>query len=130
MLSIKAIEARVDVANVVRSSGFYADMLGFDTGTLWPDDSPQFAILNRDGQRRQLSRHEGTSLPVPHPTCTVWLDVAGILDLHSTLKEKVKIEWGLEVYFYRRREFAFKDPDGHLVILSEVTDDPPTCEEA
>ena len=37
-------------------------------------------------------------------------------------------EWGPEVYFYHRREFAFRDPDGHWVILSEVTDDPPTCE--
>ena len=130
MPSIKAIEARLDVANVAHSAAFYADMLGFGIGTLWPDDSPQFAILSRDGLRLQLSRRQDTSVPVSHPACTLWFDVAGVRDLHSTLKEKVSIEWGPEVYSYRRREFAFKDPDGHLVILSEVTDDPPTCEEA
>lgn len=129
MPSIKAIEVRLDIANVTRSADFYADMLGFEVGTLWPDDSPQFAILTRDGLRLQLGRREDISIPASHPACTHWLDVAGIGDLHSTIKEKVNIEWGPEVYFYHRREFAFRDPDGHLVILSEVTDDPPTCEE-
>jgi len=129
MPSIKAIEVRLDVANVTRSADFYADMLGFEVGTLWPDDSPQFAILTRDGLRLQLGRREDTSIPASHPAGSLWLDVAGIGDLHSTIKEKVNIEWGPEVYFYHRREFAFRDPDGHLVILSEVTDDPPTCEE-
>jgi hypothetical protein len=130
MASIKAIEARLDVANVARSAVFYADMLDFDIGTLWPDDSPRFAILRRDGLRLQLSMRESTPVPVSHPACTLWLDVAGVRELYSTLEGRVSIEWGPDVYFYRRREFAFKDPDGHLVILSEVTDDPPTCEEA
>jgi catechol 2,3-dioxygenase-like lactoylglutathione lyase family enzyme len=129
MPSIKAIEARLDVVNVARSAGFYADMLGFDIGMLSPEDSPQFAILSRDGLRLQLSRREGALATAAPPACALWLDVAGVRDLHSALKEKVSIEWGPEVYFYRRREFAFKDPDGHLVILSELTDDPPTCEE-
>lgn len=127
MPSIKAIEVRLDVANVERSADFYADMLGFEVGTLWPGDSPQFAILNRDGLRLQLGRREDVA--ASHPACTLWIDVAGIGDLHSAVKEKVNIEWGPEVYFYHRREFAFRDPDGHLVILSEVTDDLPTCAE-
>jgi catechol 2,3-dioxygenase-like lactoylglutathione lyase family enzyme len=129
MPSIKAIEVRLDVANVARSADFYADMLGFEVGTLWPDDSPQFAILTRDSLRLQLGRREDISVPASQPACTLWLDVAGIGDLHSRVKEKVHIEWGPEVYFYHRRELAFRDPDGYLVILSEVTDDPPTCEE-
>ena len=129
MPSIKAIEVRLDVANVGRSADFYADMLGFEVGALWPDDSPQFAILTRDGLRLQLGRREDISTPASRPACTLWLDVAGIGDLHATTKEKVNIEWGPDVYFYHRREFAFRDPDGHLVILSEVTDDPSTCEE-
>ena len=39
------------------------------------------------------------------------------------------IEWGPEVYAYHRREFAFRDPDGHLVIVSEETDDPVTADD-
>jgi catechol 2,3-dioxygenase-like lactoylglutathione lyase family enzyme len=88
MPSIKAIEARLDVVDVARSVAFYADVLGFEIGTLWPDDSPQFAILSRDGLRLQLSRYDGDSVPVSHPGCTIWLDVSGVCDLHSTLKNK------------------------------------------
>jgi aminoglycoside 6'-N-acetyltransferase len=93
-----------------------------------PDDSPHFAILSRDGLRLQLGRREDLSVPTSHHAGTLWLDVAGLGDLYSTVEGKVNIEWGPEVYSYHRREFAFKDPDGHLVILSEVTTDPPTCE--
>jgi catechol 2,3-dioxygenase-like lactoylglutathione lyase family enzyme len=68
-----------------------------------PRESPPFAILRRDGLRLQLGRRENGA--------------------------RAAIEWGPEVYAYHRREFAFRDPDGHVVILSEVTDDPPTCRE-
>ena len=130
MPSIKAIEVRLDVASVARSAEFYADTLGFEVGTLWPSESPQFAILTRDGVRLQLGNREKNSVTAPsHPPCTLCLDVSGINDLHSAIRDKVNIEWGPEVYFYHRREFAFRDPDGHLVILSEVTADAPTCKE-
>jgi catechol-2,3-dioxygenase len=54
MPSIKSIEVRLDVADVGRSAQFYAAILGFEVGTLWPEESPQFAILRRDGLRLQL----------------------------------------------------------------------------
>jgi catechol 2,3-dioxygenase-like lactoylglutathione lyase family enzyme len=130
MPSIKAIEVRLDVASVARSAEFYASILGFEVGTLWPHDSPQFAILSRDGLRLQLGRRAQTSgTGASHPLCSLWLDVSGVGDLHSTIKDKVNIEWGPEVYFYHRRECAFRDPDGHLVILSELTPDAPTCKD-
>ena len=59
----------------------------------------------------------------------VSFDVSDAAGLHEALKGKVTIEWGPEVYFYHRREFAFHDPDGHLIIISEETDDPVTCVE-
>ena len=129
MPTIQAIETRLIVRDVKRSAAFYADVLGFDIGTLWPDDSPQFAILHRDGLRLQLGKRHGPSAGESEPGCTLWLDVSGVVDLHSAIKEKVSIEWGPEVYFYHRREFAFRDPDRHLVIVSEVTSDPVTCPE-
>ena len=129
MPSIKAIEVRLEVADVTHSAAFYADVRDFSIGTVWPDDSPQFAILNRDGLRLQLGRRESPSIPTSSHACTLWADVAGVASLYSKIKDKANIEWGPGVYFYHRRESAFRDPDGHLVILSEVTDDPPTCEE-
>jgi catechol 2,3-dioxygenase-like lactoylglutathione lyase family enzyme len=125
MSTIKAIETRLAVTDVRRSAAFYSDVLEFNVGTLWPDDMPQFAILNRDGLRLQL----GVSDSLPVGTSTLCFDVTDATALHSKIKKKVNIEWGPEVYFYHRREFAFRDPDGHTIIVSEGTSDPVTCSE-
>lgn len=125
MTSIKAIETRLPVTDVRRSAEFYSSIFGLQLGTLWPEDQPEFAILSGDGRRLQL----GTSDSSGVGSCTLCFDVTDAAALHSMIKDKVEIEWGPEVYFYHRREFAFRDPDGHEVIVSEVTSDPVTCTE-
>jgi len=122
-LVIKAIEARLPVSDVRRSATFYSEVLDLQVGTLWPDDAPQFAILSRDGLRLQL----GVSDQREIGSCTLCFDVTDAMAWHSRIQAKAHIEWGPEVYFYHRREFAFRDPDGHLIIVSEVTSDPVTC---
>ena len=89
---------------------------------------PEFAILSRDGLRLQPGRKDKADAE-PHASCTLWLDVEELAALCSTVKERAAIEWGPEVYPYGRRVLGFRDPDGNLVILSEVTADPPTCEQ-
>jgi catechol 2,3-dioxygenase-like lactoylglutathione lyase family enzyme len=125
MPSLKAIEARLPVTDVKRSAYFYADVLGLSIGALWPADQPEFAILNRDGLRLQLGVSEKSGVG----SCTLCFDVTDAMAFHSGIEDKVEIDWGPEVYFYHRREFAFRDPDGHTVIVSEVTSDPVTCNE-
>ena len=126
MPGLKAIEARLPVADVKRSAAFYSDVLGLNLGMLWPQDQPEFAILNRDGLRLQL----GVSDRSGAGGCTLCFDVSDATAFHSSIKDKVEIDWGPEVYFYHRREFAFRDPDGHTIIVSEVTSDPVTCNQA
>ena len=126
MPSIKAIEARLPVADVARSAEFFATTLGFEIGTLWPQQAPEFAILNRDGLRLQLGKDESAGSG-RNVSTTLWLDVEELAALHARIKEQTSIAWGPVVYFYGRREFGFRDPDGNLVILSEVTSDPPSC---
>lgn len=129
MSTIKAIEARLAVADVKRSADFYTSVLSFSVGTLWPENEPEFAILHRDGLRLQLGKRDTPVTDIPNESCTLCLDVSDALELHASIKSKVNIDWGPEVYFYHRREFAFKDPDGHGIIISEVTADPVTCNE-
>jgi catechol 2,3-dioxygenase-like lactoylglutathione lyase family enzyme len=126
MTTIKAIEARLPVTNVRASAAFYSEILGFGVVTLWPEHSPEFAILSRDGLRLQLELSERSTVG----SCTLCFDVTDASSMHSKIKDKVKIDWGPEVYFYHRREFAFRDPDGHTIIVSEVTSDPVTCRDA
>lgn len=126
MPKIKACEPRLSVSDLPRSLEFYCERLGFIYGAGFPDGAPTFALLTRDGAGLQLS--QAAAGQVVGET-TVWLDTEGVLDEHARLRESVTIEWGPEVYFYGRREFAVRDPDGHLIIFSEETDDPPTCAE-
>lgn len=126
MPRIKAIEARLPISDVVRSTTFFSNALGFQVETLWPQQNPEFAILSRDGLRLQLGRNEGGDADL-RSSGTLWLDVEELAALHGTVRHQAQIEWGPEVYSYGRREFGFRGPDGNWVILSERTNDPPTC---
>jgi hypothetical protein len=91
MPSIKAIEARLPVAEVVRSAEFFATALGFEISTLWPQQAPEFAILKRDGLRLQLGKDESAGSG-SNVSATLWLDVEELVALHAKIKEQTRIE--------------------------------------
>jgi catechol 2,3-dioxygenase-like lactoylglutathione lyase family enzyme len=121
-----SISPRLHIADYARSVAFYRDVLGFTVDAVFPEEQPQFALLSRDGVQVQIGGPEAKKTDAERPTVTLYLDVDDALALHAELVGKVAIEWGPEVFFYQRREFAFRDPDGHVIIVSEATDDPPT----
>ena len=126
MAYLLSISPRLHIADFNRSVAFYRDVLGFSVDATFPEENPQFALLSRDGVGLQIGGPEARKTDGDPATATFYLDVDDVRGLHAELKDKVTIEWGPEVYFYQRREFAFRDPDGHLIIASEETDDPPT----
>jgi catechol 2,3-dioxygenase-like lactoylglutathione lyase family enzyme len=117
---------RLPVADLRKAVEFYTQTLGFDCG-LWPDDdAPTLAVLARDGVNVQFYLPEPRgSEPVGHGTLS--FEVSDVRALHKRLSASLPVEWGPEVYHYRRREFAVRDPSGYLAIFTEETDDPPTC---
>ena len=125
MPRMRSIQPRLHIADFNRSLAFYRDVLGFEV-TGFDEEDPPFALLTRDDIGIQIGGPEAMKLQEEQPTVTLYIDVDDARAVHETLKEKVEIEWGPEVYFYGRREFAFRDPDGHLIIISEETDDPVT----
>src|SRR5262245_40443388 len=129
MAYIMSISPRLHISDFARSVAFDRDVLGFDVDTTFPEEKPVFALLSRDGVALQIGGPASVKSDSNPPTVTLYLDVDDAMGLHAELQGKVTIEWGPEVYFYQRREFAFRDPDGHLIIVSEETDDPPTVTE-
>lgn len=112
-----------------RTVNFYTQILGFRTCVLWPADRPTFAILERDGRSVQFSTADASGGERPQAGYTLCLDVDDVRTVHALISPRVPVEWGPEVYHYGRREFGVRDPDGHWVIFTELTDDPPTCKE-
>jgi len=120
---------RLPVADLGRTVRFYAGVLGFQVGLMWPERDPTFAVLDRDSVSLGFFTPDAHRGPVTIGTADLYLGADDVLGLHSAIKDYVKIEWGPEVYLYGRREFAVRDPDGYLLIFTEPTDDPPTCPE-
>ncbi len=132
MARFARVVPRLPVADLGRSRGFYVEHLGFRACEPEPGGDPDFLVLVRDGVELQLERDEarsgpggGDEPPVPGSTLSFEVDDAGAL--HRRFAGRVAVEWGPEVYGYGRRELAIRDPDGHLLILSEPTDESPTC---
>jgi catechol 2,3-dioxygenase-like lactoylglutathione lyase family enzyme len=118
------------VADLGRTIAFYTRVLGFQVSVLWPDEKPTFAILDRDEVSLGFFTPDAHRGQVTIGTADLYLGTEDVLGLHAAIKDRVKIEWGPEVYFYGRQEFAVRDPDGYLLIFTEPTDDPPTCSES
>lgn len=123
-----AVTPRLPVANLDRTIAFYRDVLAFELEVSWPEVRPTFALLGRGGVR--LGFFEPTEhQPGPVGYAELVLHVADAEGVHALVAQRVPIEWGPEVYSYGCREFAFRDPDQYLLIVSEETDATPTTGE-
>lgn len=128
MSTFTHIIPRLPVADFQRSLAFYCDTLGFQVNVLWPEDDPAFGILDRDGASVGLFVPTAEH-PVQIGYAELYIEATDVPALHATLRDRLQIEWGPEVYSYGRREFAVRDPDGYLIIFTEETSDPPTTSE-
>jgi catechol 2,3-dioxygenase-like lactoylglutathione lyase family enzyme len=121
-----AIAPRLPVSDLSKTVVFYNGSLGFSVGSTWPANDPCFAVLVRDDVQVQLVKAEPDAPGCPG-SATISIEVDDAQALCDRLAGDMAIEWGPEVYWYGRREFAIKDPSGNLLIFSEPTDDSPTC---
>ncbi len=118
---------RLPITNAARTIDFYTNCLGFSLTLRWPDEAPTFLLLDRGEVRLAFDIVNGLRPPSTESACGFYLETSDVLFFHRSIRDKVKIEWGPEIYSYGRREFAVRDPDGYLIIFTEQTSDPPTC---
>lgn len=121
---VLAMQPRLPVASLATSSRFYRDVLGFECAHPDPTDADGFVIVHRDGFGVQLVLARPDE---PAPRVTIWAQVDDAAAEHERVKARAVIEWGPEVYWYGCREFSVRDPDGHSVIFSSPTSEPPSC---
>jgi catechol 2,3-dioxygenase-like lactoylglutathione lyase family enzyme len=135
MIRFTSVWPRLAVQDLPRTIAFYRDVLGFDVGLLWPDEtSPTFTILGRDDVQLQFyvvakDSPPGSNTAAAASEGVINIETSDVRELHRALDGHVAIEWGPEVYTYGRREFAVRDPSGYLVIFTEEARDEPTEDE-
>jgi catechol 2,3-dioxygenase-like lactoylglutathione lyase family enzyme len=125
MPTFSRVTPRLPVESLTRTIAFYTERLGFVVDVVWTPEKPTFAILQRDDTSVgffEPSEHQ----PGPIGYAELYIEMTDAEALHASLRPKVPVEWGPEVYSYGRREFAIRDPDRYLIIFTEPTDDPPT----
>jgi catechol 2,3-dioxygenase-like lactoylglutathione lyase family enzyme len=129
MVRFTRVTPRVPVTDLRRTIEFYTEHLGFGLGSESPHDGPTFCLLDRGPVRIGFFEAESDDGSAATGGCDLYIDVEDVRALHDSIRETVPVEWGPEVHFCGRREFAIKDPDGYLLIFAEETEDPPTCPE-
>lgn len=125
--TFQGVIPRLPVIDLGRSVAFYSQVLRFQISVLYPEDAPTFCVLDRDSISLGFFTADPARPELVIGTVELYLAVDDVQALFIEIRDQVFIEWGPEVYFYGRREFAIRDPDGYLLIFTEATDDLPTC---
>ncbi len=127
MTTLKAIAPCFAVANVGDTIRWYEEKLDFE-GDPFPEFEPYvFAILLRDGVEIMLQRLDGYEKPDLYAQRIggVWdayIRVARVREYYEAVREKVEIFKPLRLQPYGAWEFEVKDPNGYILVFSEMAD--------
>ena len=114
------------VDNVEETMQWYSDVLGFDGGG-WPKNGPPyvFGIIWRDGLEIMLQRLEGFSKANTYEqraggTWDAYIRMEGVRELWDAIREKVTVLEEIETQVYGDTEFVIRDPNGYVLVFSEL----------
>ncbi len=131
MTQMKSLVPRFAVTDLSRSLDFYRQVLGLEIDFAWPAEAPTFALLKKGALEIGLFVADSQRPGAKVGTLELVLECEDVASVANDLiAQGLRPDWGPEVYSYGRRECAFADPDGHLIIFTEETGDPPTCAQA
>lgn len=113
------------VADVGATIRWYEEQLGFKSfpfpqnppyvfGILQRDDIEIFLQLVNDYQKPDLYRSRGGGV------WDVYIRMRGVKELHNEVKDKLEIIMPLRKQPYGDWEFEVKDPNGYILVFSEL----------
>ena len=116
------------VADVGSTMRWYEERLGF-VGHPFPENEPHaFGILGRDQIEIMLQRIEGYQKPNLYNERAggVWdayIRMQGVKEFYESIKDGVEILRPLQKQPYGDSEFELKDPNGYVLVFSELIED-------
>ena len=117
------------VADVGATMRWYEEHLGF-TSHPFPKAEPHaFASLVRDEVEIMLQLIEGHQKPALYHLRSggVWdayVRMDGVKEFYESIRENVPIIRPLQKQFYGDWEFEVRDPNGYVLVFSELIDEP------
>jgi uncharacterized glyoxalase superfamily protein PhnB len=115
------------VADVGSTMRWYEQELGFESHP-FPEKAPHvFCILVRDQIEIMLQLIDGYQKPdiYNQRACGVWdtyIRMRGVKEFYESIKDKVEILRPLQKQPYGDSEFEVKDPNGYVLVFSDVID--------
>jgi uncharacterized glyoxalase superfamily protein PhnB len=119
------------VADVGRTAEWYAEALGFQTAGRVPAQEPfVYASLERDGVELMLLRLPGyqkrdLSGLRPEGVWDAYIRMQGVHAFYETVRGQPFILTPLSKQSYGDWEFAVRDPNGYILVFSELAEESP-----
>ena len=116
------------VADVAATARWYAEQLGFQTAGAFPDNEPYvYASLQRDGVEIMLlglSGFQKSDLSELRPSglWDVYVRMRGVHAFWESLRDQPFIKRPLAKQNYGDWEFEVRDPNGYVLVFSELID--------
>jgi hypothetical protein len=127
MPKLKQIAPTFIVSDVGETARWYEQNLGF---TIYPFPKVEpwvFASLLRDGVEIMLTRIQDYksldfSAQRPEGLWDAYIRMEGVKEFYNELKAKLPIKTDLKKQSYGDWEFEIADPNGYVLVFSELTD--------
>ncbi|MCI0458990.1 MAG: hypothetical protein L0Z62_18690 [Gemmataceae bacterium] len=127
-ISIEAAVPTFLVADVGRTARWYAESLGFHTAGTVPAREPYvYANLQRDGVELMLLGLAGYQKPDltarrPGGLWDAYIRMRGVHDFYESVRGQPFITTPLKKQSYGDWEFEVRDPNGYVLVFSELKD--------
>ena len=127
MPKLASVAPTFPIADVDATIRWYETELGF-TSYPFPNNPPYvFASVCRDQVEIMFQRIEGYQKPDLYHLRSggVWdayIRMEGVRDFYESVKDKVEIKMSLRQQGYGDWEFEVKDPNGYILVFSELID--------
>ena len=124
-LRFGSVAAVLRVADVARSMRWYEDILGLKAYPFF-EEPYVFCILEGENIRIMLSRHPGYQRDPAFHGSDLYITVRDntLREVYEDLRHRATVVRELEHMAYGDCEFEIVDPDGYVICISELLDDP------
>ena len=127
-MKIVSISPNLMVKNVNKSIEFYCNILGFSLVQTVPESGElNWGMVEKDGLFVMFQKEESIKEEYPEleGQCTgggltLYIKVSNLSEFYEKIKNDVKIVHDLHKTPYGANEFAITDPDGFILVFSDI----------